>query len=430
MRRTRPPARVELLCVGSELLSGRLNTHQSYISKALLRNGLSLAREVSLPDEPAAIAREIKAALRRSEAVLVSGGLGPTFDDVTREAAARALGRPLRYVPAIFKAIERKFARYRLAVPEENRRQAFVLKGAKVLENRAGSAPGQLLTLGGPAGGRARTLALMPGPFSELEPMLVREVLPTLRRRHAGNIRVESRVLHLSGVAESAADEKLSGLTSRPGPGLSYTILAGSGQVDFHIYARAADRAEARRLAEEARRRALAAVGDHVWGEGEQTLESEVGKLLEARGLTLALAESCTAGMIGARLTSVPGSSAYFRGGVLAYDDSVKHRLLGVSPATLARDGAVSRRCAGEMARGVRKRVGASMGLSVTGIAGPAGGTRSKPVGLVYFGLSGPGNRAVVRKLRLAGERETIRQRATAAALHFLWRSIKIDTPS
>lgn len=415
------PARVELLCVGSELLSGRLNTHLGKLALALNRAGLSLSREATLPDDRAMIAAEIGAALERSDAVLVCGGLGPTFDDLTREAASHALGRPLVFKKTVWARILERFKRHgHRRVPAENKRQAEVLTGARVLANENGSAPGQLLRLPGP-----KTLALLPGPWNELWPIFTKEVLPALKRAHARGVHAAAWTVRLSGIPESAADAKLAPLTQRPAPGLSYTILAGAGQVDFHAFARAKSAMAAARLVAGARRRALAAVGAHAYGEGNDTLEAAAGRLLKASGLTLSIAESCTGGLLGGRITAVPGSSAWFRGGVIAYHDDLKRGLLGVPAATLAKHGAVSRACAESMAEGARLRCAASLGLAVTGIAGPSGGTRKKPVGLVFIALAGPGNMLLCREHRFVGNRAAVRERAAAAALDMLVRRLQ-----
>lgn len=424
----RPPAqkaaRVELICVGSELLDGQVNTHQSWLSVRMREAGLSLARASSVPDVVADIRDEIRAALTRCDALLLCGGLGPTFDDITREAVASALGRELIYRPDLYAAIEAKFARYRLPVPEENKRQAMQVAGADILENRFGSAPGQLVAL--PRRGKAaQIIALMPGPFSELAPIFDGAILPRLQETYARGVHHAGLVLRLSGIPESVADERLSPVIKQAGPELSFTILSPAGQVDFHAHALARTSARAKALIARVRRQAQGLVGEFVFGEGPETLESALGKLLRAKKLTLAVAESCTGGLIGARLTSVPGSSDYFMGGVLSYADSVKSGMLGVSPRTLKKEGAVSAPCAREMAAGVRKTAGSSIGLSVTGIAGPGGGSAKKPVGLVFIAICGPGQKGGQWRLKLSGDRETIRKRAGASALHLLLRHLR-----
>lgn len=414
--------RVELICVGTELLSGQINTHQGYLAAALAAAGLPLAAESSLPDDRAELARAVKEALGRCDALLLCGGLGPTFDDITREAAADALGRGLRYRPALFAKIERMFFRYRLPVPEENKRQAEVIDGARVLANAAGSAPGQLIARR--RAGAPQLIALMPGPFAEMSPMFERQVLPALRRTFGGGRRVASLCVRMAGVPESVADEKLAALTRAPKPGESFTILAGAGQVDFHAVTTAASQAQAARALRGLRSKIYQAVGEHIFGEGPQTLEAAVGGLLRRGGLKLAVAESCTAGLVAARLTNPPGSSDYFAGGVIAYANDVKSGLLDVSPRTLARHGAVSAQCAREMAEGVRRRCRADLGLSLTGIAGPGGATKGKPVGLVFMALSSrDGTHAF--KHRFSGDRAAVRARASAAALNWLWRHLR-----
>ena len=422
---TSAAARIELICIGSELLSGRVNTHQSYLSLALLKEGLSIGREASLPDDQALVTQAICDALKRADAVIVCGGLGPTFDDLTREAAAAALGRTMRFQPKIYARLARKFARYRMPVPEENKRQAFVIQGARVLDNKVGSAPGQLLSLPPlKKGGRSRALVLLPGPYSELAPMFSGQVLPHLRRTYAKGLAAASMALHMSGIPESVADEKLKPVFAQARPGLSFTILSSPGQVDFYAFASDRSRRAARAVIADIRKQSLAAIGDYVFGENGETLEQAVGRKLKARGLTLAVAESCTGGMLGQRLTSAPGSSAYFLGGAIAYSNALKTKLLGVKPATLAKHGAVSRPCAVELAQGARAKTGASLAVSVTGIAGPAGGTPAKPVGLVFLAISGPGKASGVWRLNLPGDRAAIRLRATVSALHLLHRHL------
>ena len=424
MKSGRAPV-VELICVGTELLDGKADTHLPFVARRLRAAGLRLARETVLPDDPAALADAVRAALSRCDALLVCGGLGPTFDDLTREAVAAALGRDLVFRPGLYAAILRKFARLGVKPPRENRRQAFLVRGAAALANRKGSAPGQLLIL---RRGRSRplTLALLPGPSGEMAPILESAVLPRLRRTYGRGAHAQSLTLHLCGLPESAADERLKRLTDQAGPELDFTILLSApGQVDFHACARAASAARARRLIARVRRQALRLVGRHVFGEGPVTLESAVGALLRRRRLTLAVAESCTAGLLAGRLTSAAGSSDYFRGGVLAYHDDLKRGILGVKPATLARHGAVSAACAREMAAGARRVAGSALGLSITGIAGPSGGSPGKPVGLVFIALAGPAGAAAQRRLLLSGGREAVRQRAVTAALRLLWDRLR-----
>ncbi|MCX5794422.1 MAG: CinA family nicotinamide mononucleotide deamidase-related protein [Elusimicrobia bacterium] len=424
MARSLPAAVVELLCVGTELLDGRPETHRAALALRLGAAGLRLSRATILPDDADALAGAVRAALQRCDALIVCGGLGPTFDDLTREAVARALGRDLVFSPRLYAGIRLKFARLGTRLPRENRRQAFLVRGAAPLANRVGSAPGQVIVVRR-RGGPPQTVALLPGPPRELLPLFDCEVLPRLRRAYARGLHAATLDLHFCGLPESAADERLKPLTRQAGPELDFTILAGPGQVDFHVLARCSSARRARGLIARCRRQALRLLAGHVVGEGALTLEAAVGGLLRRRRLTLAAAESCTAGLLSGRLTSVPGSSDYFRGGVLAYHDSLKRGLLGVRAVTLARAGAVSAACAREMAAGARRVAGADVGVSVTGVAGSSGGTAAKPVGLVFAAVAGPGAGIAVRRWRLSGDRETVRQRAVAAALRLLWLRLR-----
>ncbi len=401
--------RAALVCVGSELLAGQVNTHQAWLSVRLRRAGFTVVGEESCPDEVERISAAMRRALSSADAVVVCGGLGPTFDDLTREAAARALGRGLRFRPALWRGILRRFARYRLSVPEENKRQAMVISGARVLANPNGSAPGQLLRAGG------RSLVLLPGPPSEMYPMF-EKVLPELARAHARGVCPASFSVRLSGVPESTADEKLDPVRAR-WPKAEFTILASGGEVSFHATARASSAAEARALRARLRREILAAVGSFAHGEGDATLESALGARLKKKRLTLGAAESCTGGLFGARVTAVPGSSRYFLGAIVSYANEVKIKQLGVPRGIIARHGAVSAECAAALAAGVRRRLGADMGVSITGVAGPGGGTKDKPVGLVFIAVSGPGRARSGKRLEINGPREAVRGRAVTAAL-------------
>ncbi len=415
--------RVEILCVGTELLGGRADGHAPYLAKRLRAAGFLVGRASQLPDDAGEIAGALREALRRSEGVILCGGLGPTFDDVTREGAAKALKRRLLFDPGLFREIARKLGRHGFAIPESNRRQAFLLEGASALANRYGSAPAQRVVLGGSR--RPKLVYLLPGPPRELAPIFERQVLPDLKRRLARGLSVESFALHLIGLAESKAEELLRPVIELKRPWLDFTILASDGEIEFHAVMAGPSRSQNRELKTRLLRQARVLAGRHLFGMGEDSLEKAVGRALRRRGLTLALAESCTAGILSARLTQVPGSSRYFLGGYLAYSNGLKRRLLGVKAETLRRWGAVSAECAGEMARLARRRCRSSVGLSITGIAGPAGGTRDKPVGTVFFGLSGPWSaKTEAFERHFAGDRETIRRRAASFALQQLLRAI------
>lgn len=356
----------------------------------------------------------MRRALKSADAVLVCGGLGPTFDDLTREAACAALGRTMRFEPRLWDGILARFARYRIAVPEENKRQAFAIARAEILDNPHGSAPGQHLKEG------KKTLSLMPGPPSEMYPMFENLVLPRLKAAHARGVHPAAYSIRLSGVPESIADEKLDAVRARR-PKTRFTILASGGEVSFHAVATERTAAAAARTRAALRREIRAAVGHWAHGEGETTLEAAVGARLKSRRLTLAVAESCTGGLLGGRISSVAGSSAWFLGGAIAYANAVKVRTLRVPAKTIAKNGAVSAECAAAMARGARRAFGAAVGVAITGIAGPDGGTKEKPVGTVFVAVAGPGRAETVKKLEFHGARETVRSRAVTAALRMIF---------
>jgi nicotinamide-nucleotide amidase len=415
-----PAPRVELVFVGTELLSGQVNTHQAWLSSRLRAAGLDVTGALTSPDTLETIAGAFKRAAGRADAVVCCGGLGPTFDDITREACAAAFGRELRFSPRLWRVIEKRFARYHAKVPAENRRQAETLTGSTVLPNANGSAPGLALTAA--AGRRRVPVFLLPGPFPEMSPIFLRDVLPRLRKLVRGGF--ASWSLRLSGVPESIADERLDPVRAAF-PHASFTILASGGEVSFHATVRASTPAAAKAEAAAIRRAALQAVGRWAYGEGEDTLDGAVGARLKSGGLTLAVAESCTGGLLGGRLTAVPGASAWFRGGVIAYDDAVKRKALRVPAPVISRHGAVSAECAAAMARGARRAAGADVGLSVTGIAGPGGARPGKPVGTVFVASSGPGRREAVKRLALHGSREEVRRRSASAALNLLWEALQ-----
>ncbi len=410
--------RIEIIFTGTELLEGRPNTHQNYLCLRLKNAGFSVVRAATVPDDQKAISSAIRDWSLHSAALIVCGGLGPTFDDLSREAASEALNRPLIYHPEIFEKIKARFSRFRLPIPEENKKQAYVLQGARVIENPNGSAPGQMLKIPR-KNDWPQALFLLPGPFAEMSPMFENIVLPRLRSLYGRGLFVEQRVFHLSGIFESVADEKLSSVMRAFKNQAQFTILGLSAQVDFHVSVRGKTAGEAKKLMLKIKAEILRKVGAFVFGEGDATLENALGQELLKRKKTLVVAESCTAGGLASRLTSVPGSSDYFLGGVISYSNEIKKEFLGVRPETLSRFGAVSPECAIEMAEGARHKMKASLGVSITGIAGPGRGSAKKPVGLVYVGLSGFGSKPFARELRLSGDREAVRKRAVSWAFHF-----------
>ncbi|MDR1728840.1 MAG: competence/damage-inducible protein A [Acidobacteriota bacterium] len=413
----------EIVAVGSELLTpGHIDTNSLYLTGRLNDAGWEVHRKTVVGDGLEDIAEAVRTALGRSRLVVLSGGLGPTEDDRTRAAVARALGRTTSRSGDVLDRLRRRFAERGFPMTPINERQAEVIDGAEVLDNPHGTAPGQWLEDGD------RLLALLPGPPRELRQVFEDGVLPRLRRL-AGGRRLAVRTLHVTGVSESELDARLAPVyTSYPGVGT--TVLAGMRHISVKLSrwvdaGAGGDSVEGATPAapdlDELSARIQAEMGDAIFSTAGETMEEVVGRLLRESGKTLAVAESCTSGLLGASITRVPGSSDYFRGGILCYSDEAKMRLCGVAPETLAAHGAVSAETARELARGVRTALGSDIGVSITGIAGPGGGTDAKPVGLVYIGIA-DGERTLSRHRVMPGDRESVRERSAYLALSWLRR--------
>ncbi|MFY9820142.1 MAG: competence/damage-inducible protein A [Thermoanaerobaculia bacterium] len=410
-----------ILAIGSELLgTDRLDTNSLKLTGLLARYGVELRRKAVIGDSEEEVASEIRTLLPRVDLILISGGLGPTADDVTREAVAAALGRGLYQDDEVLASLELRFDSLGWRMPEVNRRQAQVVEGAEVLTNPRGTAPGLRLES---AGRDHCTLFLFPGVPSELEGLMASELEPWLAARSGGVAR-ETAVLKIAGLPESVVEERIAPAYEDFGRE-AITILAGVGEI--RLQATAAGPEPERR----ARLQAMAArlgelAGDAVYTTREEdTLESVVGDLLRAAGTTLTAAESCTGGLLSQRVTSVAGSSDYFLGGAVTYSNELKTELVGVPAAMIAEHGAVSEPVARAMAEGVRRNLGSDWGVGITGIAGPGGGTPEKPVGTVHIAVAGPRDGEVDhRRLRLPGDRDRVRQFSAQIALEMLRRRL------
>jgi len=406
----------EIIAIGTELLLGFVvNTDTVFLGRALAELGIDCYHQVTVGDNPERLAEAIRTALARADLVITCGGLGPTVDDITLETIARATETPLRLNRAILTQIRARFARLKIRMPESNVRQAMIPEGATVFPNSSGTAPGFLLTLR-QAQGERRVVAL-PGPPAELIPMATRHLLPHLRHLIGTSV-IRSRTLKITGVTESEVDAKVRDLLALKGAA-TLGIYAHPSQVDLRISAKAATSSAADRLIARVEEKIRRRMRDLIFGADEETLEQVVGNLLRKKKLTLAAAESCTGGLIQHRITDVPGSSDYFAGGVVVYSNNLKESLLGVPPELLKRYGAVSPQAAQAMASGIRRATGSDLGISVTGIAGPTGGTKQKPVGLVYIALSTlHGTRAV--RHQFSGARSVVKFKASQAALNMV----------
>jgi nicotinamide-nucleotide amidase len=412
----------EILAVGSELLTPyRSDTNSLYLTAKLNELGVDVRAKAVVRDDRDAIAGALALALGRADLLVLTGGLGPTADDVTREAVAQALELPLNEDAPILESIGRRFAARGVPMPSINARQALVPFGAEILPNSQGTAPGLWIEH------RGRVIVLLPGPPRELQPMVDAHVLPRLRRLTGDRV-LRRRVIRMAGRAESSVDQAAQPVYSTfaawPIP-IETTILASGGQIELHLMARGrADDALDQAL-DEAVRQLTEVLGTAVFSIDERPIEQVVGDLLRERGLMIAVAESCTGGLMMGRLTQVSGSSAWVVGGTVAYANEVKVRELGVPASLIAEHGAVSEPVAAAMAAGVAARFGAGVGVGITGIAGPTGGTKEKPVGTVAIAVWQSSSRSHVRTSVFVGDRDSIRGYATLAALDMVRRLLE-----
>jgi nicotinamide-nucleotide amidase len=416
---------VELINTGTELLLGYvMNTHQQWLGRQLAELGYVVSRQATVPDTADAIRDAVAEALGRADLVIVTGGLGPTADDLTRERIAELLGRKLHGDPTVLRNLEQFFAARHRAMPERTRVQALVPEGAIVLPNYHGTAPGLALPVGGEAfgaPGRTRWLILLPGPPRELHPMFTNEVVPLLLERLPLDDAFVCRTLKTTGLGESVVEERLApALADLVAQGLEIGYCARPGEVDVRLIGRGENATE---LVEQAEQSVRTHIGKHVFGVNDEQLEVVLVRLLTERQQTLAVAESCTGGFLAHRLTNVPGASAVLLSGVVAYSNAAKEQLLGVRPFLLATHGAVSEAVAREMAEGARSRAQADFALAVTGIAGPAGGTKAKPVGTVHIALATAWNTTAVQRLN-PYDRETFKYVTSQQALDLLRQTI------
>jgi nicotinamide-nucleotide amidase len=401
--------KAEIIAVGSELLTpDRLDTNSLYLTRRLNQLGISVTRKTVVGDEPDRLRDAFRDALGRAELVISTGGLGPTLDDLTREAVSDLLGRKLQMNEGVLRRIEGRFRRLGRTMAENNKRQALVPEGAEILENSVGTAPGLWLEPDG------RLLALLPGPPAELQAIFSQHVEPRLARLGGGR-RLYARELRIAGLPESEVDQRAAPVYSAYAD-VETTILAAPGEIQIHLRAWSGDAAATERTLKEMVERLTLALGESVFTSSGESLEQVVGRELTRNHATIAAAESCTGGLLAERLTRVPGSSAYFRGGVVCYSNDLKTAWADVPPELIESQGAVSSAVAQALASGIRRRTGATLGVGITGIAGPAGGSPEKPVGLVHIALADATSTSE-RAVQLTGDRERIRWQASQLAL-------------
>jgi nicotinamide-nucleotide amidase len=415
---------IELINTGTELLLGRtLNTHHQWMAQRLKDLGLRIHQQHTIADTSSEIVSTVLASLQRSELVLVTGGLGPTADDLTRQVLAEALGLKLVENAQVWEFISGYFTRRNKSVPPNAKVQAQVPEGATVLWNKFGTAPGLWIDVSpGKFGADARALVLLPGPPRELKPMFDTEFIPLLTSKFSSLPKLQVITLRTTGLGESWIEEAIAPhLKDLMEAGLDVGYCAKISEVEIRLAAEGEAASELVLNAEKLVRRLLR---NHIFGAGNETLEQVVIESLKQSKKTVAVAESCTGGYLGNRLTNVPGASEVFLGGMLTYSNDSKVKLLGVSPETLKSHGAVSEATAREMAEGCRKSLGADFALSVTGIAGPGGGTEEKPIGTVYIALAG-GDKTIVESQVNSYDRETFKFVTTQQALNLLRKALQ-----
>jgi nicotinamide-nucleotide amidase len=417
------PFTAEIIAIGTELLTGgRSDSNSLFLADELGKLGIAVRFKLVVGDEQPDIVMALHTAVKRAQVIILTGGLGPTVDDCTREAVACATGHRLGRRKEALESMTARLAQWGRRPSKGQLRQAMIPSGAAVLKNPVGSAPGFCL-----AWKKARIVSL-PGVPREMEEMMRQEVVPLLRTAMESSGRtsrtpIVRQVFHTFGLAEADVDAKLNGLIPKGAP-VDLGLLASPMGVLVSLTTKGSESSTEKhrdlpqQLASDVRSR----LSEWLFAEGDDTMEKVVGRELTKRGLILAVAESCTGGLIGHRLTQVPGSSAYVDRGAICYSNRAKTEMLGVPVELIARQGAVSKEVAAAMACGIRERANVSVGLSVTGIAGPGGGTETKPVGLVYIGLDYGTGRPITREFRFHGDRNVIKQRSSQAALDLLRR--------
>ena len=406
--------KAEIIAVGSELLTpDRVDTNSLFLTAHLNRLGVEVTRKTVVGDELSALRNAFSEAMDRVELVIASGGLGPTEDDRTRDAVADLLGRKLARDPAVMSRIEARFRQLGRTMSEVNARQAMVPEGATVLENDRGTAPGLWLEAGG------RIVILLPGPPHELKAMFSAQVEPRLERFSTG-VRLVARELRVAGMGESDVDQRIAPIYTRHND-VQTTILAAPGEIQIHLRAWTTDIPAAESVLQQIQESIVLTLGEAVFTTAGESMEEVVARELTMRQATIATAESCTGGLLAERLTRISGSSAYFLGGVVSYSNTLKSAWVDVPAEIIESRGAVSPEVAVALADGIRRRTGATIGVGVTGIAGPTGGTPEKPVGTVHVAIA-DATGSKERGVRYPGERDRIRWQASQTALDLVRR--------
>ncbi len=405
----------EIISIGTELLLGKtVNTNATYLSKKLSGLGIDLFYQTTVSDNRMRLFTVLKRAMHRSDIVIATGGLGPTVDDLTLEIIAQVTQRKLILNPAVLKDIKDHFHQRHIPMPKANIRQALIPEGAKALKNEVGTAPGLIIPCD------KKVLIALPGVPQEMKPMMERDIIPYLVKSFAGEWVMVSRTIKTCGLAESQVNQKVKDILKLKPP-VTVGIYVHTKSVDLNITAKAKNKRQAEKLINPVETKIRSRLKRYIYGKDNQTLEEVVARILNKNKKTIAIAESCTGGLISKRLTNISGSSIYFSLGLVAYSNRVKQTLLGVPAETLKKYGAVSKEVARLMATNIRQLAKTDLGLGVTGIAGPTGGTKEKPVGLVYIALATP-RKIQCQEFHFHGDRNAVRLRASQAALDMVRR--------
>jgi nicotinamide-nucleotide amidase len=410
----------EIIAIGSELLTPfRQDTNSLFLTERLNQLGVDVIFKTVVGDNPANLTQAVSLALGRADIVICMGGLGPTEDDLTRECVAKALNLTLHRDPQMVAALEQRFASRGWKMAPNNLKQADVISGGVVLPNANGTAPGQWVS--GKYDDKDKIVLLLPGPPFELKALFDEQVMQRLRAKLPPQF-IATRELKITGMGESQCDAQVAPIYTGY-KDVQTTILAGAGEIQLHLKSRASSLEAAQQRVDELAEKLEEELGDAVFSDNGESLEQIVGYFLQMRSATLAVAESCTGGLLSERITSVSGSSRYFLGGAVVYSNELKTELADVPGSMIERHGAVSAEVAKALAEGIRYRCGATLGLGITGIAGPNGGTPEKPVGLVFHALAGGTGTEVVER-KWPGDRQRIRRFATQQALDMVRRKL------
>jgi nicotinamide-nucleotide amidase len=419
--------RIELICSGTELLTGKVNTNAGYIGEKLYAMGLELSTVVDVSDRKEEFAVELKRALDRSDVIITTGGLGPTFDDITVETAAQCLGKNIYFDQSVLEDIKSFFDRRKIgSFTKNNEKQANIIEGAIILHNKNGTAPGQMIPFEQKADGKIikKTLFLIPGPPREMRSMFDDSIEPFIKSQTTQTKKNE--IIHIGGLGESYVEDLIKPIIDKRAANdqIEFGILAHNAMIDIKYSVAGLDEKLIDQTMQEIKSEIEEVLKDNIYGYAKDSLAGSVGKLLIEKNKTLAIAESCSGGLIAKKITDIAGSSQYFLSAVVSYSNEAKVKLLGVKDETIKTFGAVSSQTAEEMAKGILRISAADFALSITGIAGPDGGSKEKPIGLVYIGIASSKS-IKTYEYNFLGNRQDIRERCANTALNLLRLAIK-----